>query len=61
MDLLLLSCLEQEIIVEDWWFCCLNDLVSDFIEEFLELAIVVYIDFSSDLSLGEVYVWGNEF
>lgn len=59
-DLLLLSRLEQETTAEDWRLCCLNDLVSDLTEEFLELAIAAHIDLSSDLSSGEVYAWGNE-
>ncbi|MBD2651983.1 two-component sensor histidine kinase [Synechocystis sp. FACHB-383] len=59
-DLLLLSRLEQETTVEDWRVCCLNDLVSDLAEEFLELAIAADIDLASDLSSEEVYVLGNE-
>ncbi|AIE76291.1 two-component system sensor histidine kinase RppB [Synechocystis sp. PCC 6714] len=59
-DLLLLSRLEQETEPNDWTFCCLNDLVSDLTEEFLELAIAAGIDLSSEVSSKEIYVWGNE-
>jgi two-component Ni(II)/redox sensor kinase NrsS len=59
-DLLLLSRLEQETQPNDWTFCCLNDLVSDLTEEFLELAIAVGVDLSSEVSSKEIYVWGNE-
>lgn len=59
-DLLLLSRLEQEANVEDWTICCLNDLVNDLTEEFLELATASEIALAASLPTEVIHVMGNE-
>ncbi|WP_041699352.1 two-component system sensor histidine kinase RppB [Thalassoporum mexicanum] len=59
-DLLLLTSLEQESSTKTLQPCCLNDLVSDLTEEFLELAIASGIDLTNQVPGFEVYVFGNE-
>ncbi len=59
-DLLLLTSLEQATSQLAFQPCCLNDLVSDLAEEFLELAAEADIHLISQLSPIEIYVLGNE-
>ena len=59
-DLLLLSRLEQNQVSETWTDCCLNDLVNDLAEEFLEMAIAADITLTHQLPDHEIYVRGNE-
>ncbi|MGB2925120.1 MAG: two-component system sensor histidine kinase RppB [Limnothrix sp.] len=59
-DLLLLSRLEQKNIVEAWVNCCLNDLISDLTEEFLEMAIAANVTLTNEIPSRELYVVGNE-
>lgn len=58
-DLLFLSSLEQNSLAKPWQLCCLNDLVRDLTEEFLELAIASEIDLSCQVPDEEIYVLGN--
>jgi two-component system, OmpR family, Ni(II)-sensor and/or redox sensor kinase NrsS len=59
-DLLLLTSLEQNSGVKPFQPCCLNDLVSDLTEEFLEMAIAADIKLTSQIPTGEIYTLGNE-
>lgn len=59
-DLLLLSRLEQSSSLEPQVDCCLNDLINDLVEEFLEMAIAAEITLGSQLPDSKVYVQGNE-
>lgn len=59
-DLLLLTSLEQNSSSKPFQPCCLNDLVSDLTEEFLELATAADINLSSQIPTCEVYTLGNE-
>jgi two-component Ni(II)/redox sensor kinase NrsS len=59
-DLLLLTSLEQNSDVTNFQPCCLNDLVSDLTEEFLELAIAADIHLTCQIPTSEVYTLGNE-
>ncbi|MEB3224643.1 MAG: two-component system sensor histidine kinase RppB [Synechococcus sp.] len=59
-DLLLLSRLEQPQTAENWGDCCLNDLVSDLTEEFLEMAIAAEITLTNQLPDADIFVQGNE-
>ncbi|MCY7284031.1 MAG: HAMP domain-containing histidine kinase, partial [Cyanobacteria bacterium CAN_BIN43] len=59
-DLLFLTSLEQNSGVKPFQPCCLNDLVSDLTEEFLELAAASDIRLTSQISNSEIYVFGNE-
>ena len=59
-DLLLLTSLEQDSSSKPFKPCCLNDLVSDLTEEFLELATASDIHLTSQVSPVEIYVLGNE-
>lgn len=64
-DLLFLTSLEQNAQDRDlgtklFQPCCLNDLVSDLTEEFLELAIAADIHLTSHIPDEEIYVLGNE-
>jgi two-component system, OmpR family, Ni(II)-sensor and/or redox sensor kinase NrsS len=59
-DLLLLSSLEQDSAAKSFQPCCLNDLVSDLTEEFLELAIASGIHLTSQIPEGEIVVLGRE-
>jgi two-component Ni(II)/redox sensor kinase NrsS len=58
-DLLFLTSLEQNSLPKPFQPCCLNDLISDLTEEFLELATTTEIHLSSQLPNHEVYVLGN--
>ncbi|MDX1978190.1 MAG: two-component system sensor histidine kinase RppB [Pseudanabaenaceae cyanobacterium bins.68] len=59
-DLLLLSSLEQNKADLQFQPCCLNDLIGDLAEEFLELAATEGIHLSYQIPDFEIYVWGNE-
>ncbi|MGF1675663.1 MAG: two-component system sensor histidine kinase RppB [Rivularia sp. (in: cyanobacteria)] len=59
-DLLLLTSLEQNSGVKPFQPCCLNDLVSDLTEEFLEFATAADIHLTSEIPTCEVYTLGNE-
>ena len=59
-DLLLLSNLEQNNAPSLFEPCCLNDLIGDLGEEFLELAIAAEVHLSSTLPDRLIHVLGNE-
>lgn len=59
-DLLLLSRIEQNTISEQFKPCCLNDLISDLSEEFLELAVASDLKLSSQIPDYLIYVMGHE-
>jgi two-component Ni(II)/redox sensor kinase NrsS len=59
-DLLFLSSFERNSETKLFQPCCLNDLVSDLTEEFLELAAASRISLTSQISNSELYVLGNE-
>ncbi|MGD1712466.1 two-component system sensor histidine kinase RppB [Dapis sp. BLCC M172] len=60
-DLLFLTSLEHNLSSPQLFQpCCLNDLISDLTEEFLELATFAKIDLISQIPDGEIYVLGNE-
>ncbi|ACB49368.1 two-component sensor histidine kinase [Crocosphaera subtropica ATCC 51142] len=59
-DLLLLTSLEGQSSSKGFQSCCLNDLVSDLIEEFSELATVANIDLIEQIPDEEIDVLGDE-
>jgi two-component system, OmpR family, Ni(II)-sensor and/or redox sensor kinase NrsS len=59
-DLLLLSSLEQNAAPLPFQPCCLNDLISDLIEEFSELAATAEVHLTCLIPELELYVLGNE-
>jgi len=59
-DLLLLSSIEQNTSSEQFKPCCLNDLINDLSEEFLELAVASDIKLSSHVTTHLIYVLGHE-
>lgn len=59
-DLLFLTSIEQNSSPTSFQSCCLNDLIADLTEEFLELASTVNIHLSHQIPDFEIYVWGNE-
>jgi two-component system, OmpR family, Ni(II)-sensor and/or redox sensor kinase NrsS len=59
-DLLLLTSLEQNSSPQPFQPCCLNDLVNDLTEEFLELATTADIHLTHRILGHEIYVLGNE-
>ncbi len=59
-DLLLLSSLEQDTLSKPFKPCCLNDIISDLSEEFLELAVASNLHLSSDVPEAQIYVLGHE-
>jgi two-component system, OmpR family, Ni(II)-sensor and/or redox sensor kinase NrsS len=59
-DLLLLTSLEHQSSPKPFQPCCLNDLISDLTEEFLELAIRSDIHLTHQVSAPELYVLGHE-
>ena len=59
-DLLFLTSLEQNSLPKPFQPCCLNDLISDLTEEFLELATTTEIHLSDQTPDYEIYVLGNE-
>lgn len=59
-DLLFLTSLEQNSLTKPSQPCCLNDLVSDLTEEFLELATAADIHLTNQIPHGNIYVLGHE-
>jgi two-component system, OmpR family, Ni(II)-sensor and/or redox sensor kinase NrsS len=59
-DLLFLSSLEHRALTQLFKPCCLNDLVSDLSEEFLELATTAKIHIAHQVPTDEIYVLGSE-
>jgi two-component system, OmpR family, Ni(II)-sensor and/or redox sensor kinase NrsS len=59
-DLLFLTSLEQDSSPKPFQPCCLNDLINDLTEEFLELATSANIHLIHQIPDLEVYVLGNE-
>lgn len=59
-DLLFLTSLEQNSGVKPFQPCCLNDLVSDLTEEFLEFAIASEIHLTNQIPTQSIYVLGHE-
>lgn len=59
-DLLFLTSLEQNSSPNPFQPCCLNDLICDLTEEFLELATIANIHLTHQISNHDVYVLGNE-
>jgi two-component Ni(II)/redox sensor kinase NrsS len=59
-DLLFLTSLEQNSSPKPFQPCCLNDLISDLTEEFLELATIAEIHLTNQIPNREIYVLGNE-
>ena len=59
-DLLLLTSLEGQSFSKEFQPYCVNDLVSDLIEEFSELATIANIDLIEHIPDEEIYVLGDE-
>jgi two-component system, OmpR family, Ni(II)-sensor and/or redox sensor kinase NrsS len=59
-DLLFLTSLEQNSFTKPFQPCCLNDIVSDLTEEFLELATAADIHLTSQMPKLDIYVMGDE-
>lgn len=59
-DLLFLTSLEHNSSPKPFQPCCLNDLISDLTEEFLELATIAEIHLTNQIPNCEIYVLGNE-
>lgn len=59
-DLLFLTSLEQNPLPETFQPCCLNDLISDLTEEFLELAVTKDICLTNQIPHVEIDVLGSE-
>jgi two-component system, OmpR family, Ni(II)-sensor and/or redox sensor kinase NrsS len=59
-DLLLLTSLEQNSLTKPFQPCCLNDVVSDLTEEFLELATAADVYLTSQIPHDSIYVLGHE-
>ncbi|MBW4466092.1 MAG: HAMP domain-containing histidine kinase [Pegethrix bostrychoides GSE-TBD4-15B] len=59
-DLLFLTSLEHQSSPQPFQPCCLNDLIGDLTEEFLELATGANVQLASQIPQQEFYVLGNE-
>ncbi|MFN6487132.1 MULTISPECIES: two-component system sensor histidine kinase RppB [unclassified Nostoc] len=60
-DLLLLTRIDQKELIEKYHPCCLNDLISDLIEELAFLAVETQVNLSKQMQVSEkLYVMGNE-
>ncbi|MGI0484816.1 two-component system sensor histidine kinase RppB [Pantanalinema rosaneae CENA516] len=60
-DLLLLSRLDLQMLAIHHNACCLNDLISDVLEEFFPLAVAAQVKLRTDVRVDHpVVVWGNE-
>ncbi|QIR35551.1 HAMP domain-containing histidine kinase [Tolypothrix sp. PCC 7910] len=60
-DLLLLTRIDQKQIIGEYQPCCLNDLISDLIEELAFLAVENQVNLSKELLVTKkIYVMGNE-
>jgi two-component system, OmpR family, Ni(II)-sensor and/or redox sensor kinase NrsS len=60
-DLLFLTSLEHNSSTKPFQPCCLNNLVSDLSEEFLELATASDIHLTSQIPHHQIYTLGNQF
>lgn len=58
-DLLFLTNLEQNASLKPFQPCCLNDLISDLTEEFMELAIAADVHLTHQIPDSEVYALGD--
>lgn len=60
-DLLLLSRLEQPKMLTQRIYCCINDLVSDLVEEFIDIAFAAKVKLISEVKVRKpLYVVGDE-
>lgn len=59
-DLLLLSRMDMQKISPKRQLCCLNDLISDVIEEIAALAIAAEVSLDAGTCRSELYVFGDE-
>ncbi|BCL39560.1 two-component sensor histidine kinase [Nostoc sp. MS1] len=60
-DLLLLTNIDQKEITTEYQLCCVNDLISDLIEELAFLAVEHQVHLSGQIQVAKkVYVRGNE-
>ncbi len=60
-DMLLLSRLEEQKILIQGVSCCLNDLASDLVEEFIDLAFAAKVTLTCEVRVRQLlYVVGNE-
>ncbi|BAY09004.1 two-component system sensor histidine kinase RppB [Calothrix sp. NIES-2098] len=60
-DLLLLTRIDQKQLTGEYKSCCLNDLISDLIEELAFLAVEAQVNLSQQVIVGKkIYVMGNE-
>ncbi|MBD2440467.1 two-component system sensor histidine kinase RppB [Nostoc sp. FACHB-110] len=60
-DLLLLTRIDQKQLTGEYQLCCLNDLISDLIEELAFLAVEHHVNLSKQVQVAnKVYVQGNE-
>lgn len=60
-DLLLLTRIDQKQLIGEYQSCCLNDLISDLIEELAFLAVETQVSLSKQMQVSEkLYVMGNE-
>lgn len=60
-DLLLLARLEQQVTQKKFQLCCLDDMISDLVEEFAALAISKSVNITADIRVNNsLKVMGNE-
>ncbi|MFB2768100.1 two-component system sensor histidine kinase RppB [Pelatocladus sp. BLCC-F211] len=60
-DLLLLTRIDQKQLTGEYKSCCLNDLISDLVEELAFLAVETQVNLSKQVQVAKkVYVMGNE-
>ncbi|MEH2067700.1 MAG: two-component system sensor histidine kinase RppB [Nostoc sp.] len=60
-DLLLLTRIDQKQLTGEYQPCCLNDLISDLVEELAFLAVETGVNLSKQVQVsGKLYVRGNE-
>ncbi|BAZ00638.1 integral membrane sensor signal transduction histidine kinase [Tolypothrix tenuis PCC 7101] len=60
-DLLLLTRIDQKQLIGEYKYCCLNDLISDLIEELAFLAVEAQVNLSQQVLVAKkIYVMGNE-
>ncbi|MDZ8053383.1 MAG: two-component system sensor histidine kinase RppB [Aulosira sp. ZfuVER01] len=60
-DLLLLTRIDQKQLTAEYQPCCLNDLISDLIEELAFLAVETQVNLSKQMQVAKkLYVMGNE-
>jgi signal transduction histidine kinase len=59
-DLLLLTRIDQKQLTGEYQSCCLNDLISDLIEELAFLAVETKVNLSKQVQVSEkLYMMGN--